>query len=103
MERQVFRVKKWGQMERNFEMYIADAYGGVHGNFAYMSNWTEEGKIILNFSYEPLSHGTIKLDSARAGKGVLNITEQMRHGEGEDQIRGECKTFVNRKPKAENQ
>ena len=103
MERRIFRVKKWGPMERGFESYIADAYGVVHGNFASMDYWTEGDKIHLNFSYEPLSRGLIKLDSTRNGKGVINIKEKMRHGEGEYQISGECMTFVNRKPKASSQ
>ncbi len=98
-EHWVFKVKKWGQLTDNMDRYVTDNTGRVYGGPLNMMYSIENGKIRMSFFYDILASGTIEIDAKSKGTGVLSVTEKMRHGDGEYQINGECKTLLKRAPK----
>jgi len=56
-------------------------------------------KINLSFLYSDLGMANVELTPARNGTATVSATDKMRHGEGEYQVSGACKTVVKRAPK----
>ncbi len=103
-ERWVFHIKSWGVDAPGTATWdVTDASGRTYTNDLSALASVNGDKINLSFLYSTLGMANIELTAARQGTATLNATDKMRHGEGEYQVSGACKTMVEHAPKGSGQ
>lgn len=99
-ERWVFHIKGWGITDSGKALWeVTDADGRTYSNSLSVLTSVNGDKLDVSLPYSTLGMANIGLTSARQGTAVLSATDTMRHGDGEYQVSGECKTVVKRAPK----
>jgi hypothetical protein len=99
-ERWVFHIKSWGLGRPGKAIWdVTDGDDRTYSNDVIVLPSVNGDKINLSFLYSDLGMANVALTSAREGTATVSATDSMRHGEGEYQVSGECKTVVKRAPK----
>ena len=99
-ERWVYHIKSWGVAGPGKVIWdVTDEKGRTYSNAPSVLTSVKGDRINLSFWDSSLAKARVELTSAQKGTATLIATDKMRHGEGEYQVSGTCKTVVKRAPK----